>query len=69
MEKKSFEALLSELSEIVKELESGNLSLENSVEKYKKGIALSMECKKRLEEAKQVVAVKMNESGETPFKA
>jgi exodeoxyribonuclease VII small subunit len=69
MEKKSFETLLNELSDIVKELESGVLSLEDSVEKYQKGIALSLECKKRLEEAKQVVAVKMNESGETPLKA
>ena len=51
-----FEELLKELEEIVKELESGNLSLEDSINKYKRGIELSSECKKMLEEAKKVIA-------------
>ena len=36
MEKKSFEDLINELSKIVNDLESGQLTLEESVEKYKR---------------------------------
>lgn len=59
MENKKFEEILTELNEIVKELESGNLSLEDSIEKYKKGMELSNTCKKLLEEAKEVVLKEM----------
>ena len=58
MENKTFEELLKELQEVVNSLESGKLSLEESVEAYKKGMSLSLECKKRLEEAKNVVVTK-----------
>lgn len=67
MENKNFEQLLNELATIVRELESGNLTLEESVTKYKEGISLSVECKKRLEQAKKVVVTKMNENGEESF--
>lgn len=50
-----FEELLKELETIVKELESGNLSLDESISKYQKGIELSNQCKKMLEEAKTVI--------------
>lgn len=56
-----FEDLLKELNEIVQALESGELSLEESIEKYKKGMELSALCKKKLLEAKEVVVKKMNE--------
>lgn len=56
-----FEDLLSELDSIVKELESGSLDLEQSIEKYKQGIELSNKCKKMLEEAKAEVVKKMEE--------
>ena len=59
MENKKFEEILSELNDIVKELESGQLSLEDSIEKYKKGMELSNACKKLLEEAKEVVVKEM----------
>lgn len=50
-----FEELLKELENIVSELESGNLTLDESVKKYQKGIELSNECKKMLEEAKTLI--------------
>lgn len=59
MEQKTFEQLLTELQEVVELLESGKLSLEDSVEIYKKGMALSIECKKRLDNAKEVVVKKV----------
>lgn len=67
MENKSFEELLNELEEIVTLLESNKLSLEESVEKYKRGMTLSLECKKRLDEAKSVIVTKMTDSGEKEF--
>lgn len=64
----TFEQLLTQLSSIVEALESGTLSLEEAVEKYQQGIALSAECKKRLDAAKEVVISKMTPSGEVPLK-
>ena len=56
-----FEDLLSELDRIVAELESGELDLQQSIEKYKKGIELSSQCKKMLEDAQAEVIKKMEE--------
>lgn len=56
-----FEDYLKELSEIVEELESGKLSLEESIEKYKRGLELSNLCKKKLDEAKNVIVTKTDE--------
>ena len=67
MENKTFEELLKELQDIVSSLESGKLSLEDSVKKYQSGMAISLECKKRLDEAKEVVVKKVTENGETDF--
>ena len=54
-----FEDYLKELNEIIKELESGTLSLEESIVKYKRGLELSEYCKKKLEEAKELVVNKV----------
>lgn len=51
----TFEEALDKLNKIVSELESGNLTLEESLEKFKEGVTLSGECKKKLEEARLVV--------------
>ena len=46
-----FEAGLQELETVVKQLESGELPLEQSLELFEKGIKLSEVCRKQLEEA------------------
>ncbi|HHU21618.1 MAG TPA: exodeoxyribonuclease VII small subunit [Acholeplasma sp.] len=56
-----FEELLKELEQIVLELEKGDLSLEESLKKYQRGIELSKLCKEKLEEAKEVVVKNMGE--------
>ncbi|MBQ8515743.1 MAG: exodeoxyribonuclease VII small subunit [Ruminococcus sp.] len=48
----TFEENLSALSEITKKLEEGTLSLEESVELYQKGVALSAQCSQQLEQAR-----------------
>lgn len=67
MENKTFEQLLKELQEIVNNLESGNLSLEESVEAYQKGMTISLECKKKLDQAKEVVVKKVTDKEEVDF--
>lgn len=54
-----FEELMKELEEIVKQLESGNLSLEQAIEKYQRGMELSALCKEKLLNAKELVVQKM----------
>ncbi|MBE6130711.1 MAG: exodeoxyribonuclease VII small subunit [Erysipelotrichaceae bacterium] len=68
MENMTFEQLLAELNNVVELLESGKLSLEESVEVYQKGMALSIECKKRLDAAKEVIVKKVTSEGETNVK-
>lgn len=67
MENKTFEQLIVELQTVVNDLESGKLSLEDSVKAYQKGMELSLECKKRLEQAKEIVVTKMKDGKEESF--
>ena len=53
----SFEKTIEELEKIVKELEEGSLSLDDSVVKYTKGLELSKHAYKLLEEAKSKLSV------------
>ena len=64
----SFEEAVSKLEEIVKKLESGNISLDESIKIYQEGIILSRVCSKKLEEAEgkilSIVNTEKNESEE-----
>ena len=53
----NFENDLKKLQDILEEIESDKLSLEESVEKYKEGVVLSKKCQKSLEDAKQIIKV------------
>ena len=55
---KTFEETMKELEEIVKKLEDGNLSLDESVKEYTKGIELSKHAYSLLEKAKSVLEIK-----------
>ena len=55
MAKESFESNLINLEKIVSVLESGQLSLEESLEKYKKGIDLVKKCNTIIENAEKEV--------------
>ena len=58
-----FESSMKRLDEIVKKLEGNDLSLEESLDLYKEGVELSVECKKSLEKAKlQVKTLAENKS-------
>jgi exodeoxyribonuclease VII small subunit len=53
----SFEAALAELEQVVAEMESGKLSLEDSLLAYKRGAELLSFCRSRLDDAQQQVRV------------
>jgi exodeoxyribonuclease VII small subunit len=60
---KDFEAALSELESIVRRLEQGDLTLENSLALYERGVALSRYCHERLEDVERRIEV-LTERGE-----
>ena len=59
----SFEGCLEELERVVKELESGDLPLERSLELFEKGMELSETCRKQLEEAETRVEMLIRREG------
>jgi exodeoxyribonuclease VII small subunit len=63
-EKKTFEENLADLEEIVKNLETGNVPLEEAMEKFKKGVTLSKELEKTLSEAEETVTKIMTKDGQ-----
>ena len=52
-----FETYLSELQHIVAELENGDLSLEESLKQFEKGITLARQCQTILNEAEQKIEI------------
>ena len=52
-----FEDALSSLESIVEKLESGELSLEESLKAFEEGIRLSRICSKRLDEAERKIEI------------
>lgn len=61
----SFEDAMKELENVVLELESGDLTLDKSIEKFKKGVELSNYCNKLLEDAEKTVTILVEKSDET----
>lgn len=64
MAKDKFEDNLSRLEEIVRKMESGDLSLEDSLKAFEEGIKLSRLCAKKLDEAERRVEVLLKQEGE-----
>ncbi len=61
MSKPSFEENLQTLESLVKKLESGELSLDESVKLYNEGIELAKLCHKELKEAEKIIVKLMND--------
>jgi exodeoxyribonuclease VII small subunit len=60
---KDFEAAIAELETIVKKLEEGDLTLEQSLELYERGVTLSRYCHTRIEDVERRIEL-LNERGE-----
>ena len=62
-EKRSIEEDLSMIEEVIARLESGSLTLEESLEEFKKGVGLVREANERLGEAGKTLKL-LQENGE-----
>lgn len=56
-----FEEKISELEKIVNKLEDGTLSLDESITLFEKGIKLSKDCQKILDDAEKKISVLMED--------
>ena len=61
---KNFEEMIGNLEQIAKDLESGNLSLDESVKKFEEGMEISKECSKILEDAEKRITILTKDSEE-----
>lgn len=53
----SFEEALNELESLVEQLEQGDLSLEQSLKSFERGVGLTRSCQQALKEAEQKVSI------------
>ena len=71
MAKLTFEIAMKQLEQIVQELESGNLSLEDSIKKFEEGIKLSKYCSAKLDETEKKITLLLKDQDgniiEKPF--
>lgn len=59
----NFEKSLRELEALVEKMEQGNLSLEESLKYFERGVALTRSCQKALAEAEQKVQILLESGG------
>lgn len=59
----NFEKDLQELESLVEKMEGGDLSLEDSLVHFERGIALTRSCQKALTEAEQKIQILLAENG------
>jgi len=71
MVKISFEKAMEQLEQIVHDLESGQLPLEEALKKFEEGIKLSKFCSEKLDETEKKIALLMEKANgtvtESPF--
>lgn len=60
-----FEQALEELETLVTAMEEGDMSLEDSLQAFEKGIKLTRDCQSALKQAEQKVQVLLNDNGDT----
>ncbi len=61
----SFEKSLTDLEQIVNRMESGQLTLEESLAAFEKGVSLTRECQTALDQAEQKVQLLLEKDGQT----
>ena len=62
MAKLNFEKAMENLEKIVREIESGDLALEEALKKFEEGIKLSRQCAGKLEESEKKIALLMEKA-------
>jgi exodeoxyribonuclease VII small subunit len=64
--KNTFEASLTALEKIVRRLEQGDLSLEESLKLFEDGVKLSRECQERLNQAERRIEILLKDENGNP---
>lgn len=64
--KQTFETSLQDLEKIVRKLEDGDLSLEESLKLFEDGVRLSRECQERLNQAERRIEVLVHDENGNP---
>ncbi len=64
--KQTFETSLTDLEKIVRRLEDGDLSLEESLKLFEDGVRLSRECQERLNQAERRIEVLLKDENGNP---
>jgi len=64
--KQTFESSLQELERIVRNLENGDLALEESLKLFEDGVKLSRECQERLNQAERRIEILMKDADGNP---
>jgi exodeoxyribonuclease VII small subunit len=64
--KQTFETSLRDLEKIVRRLEDGDLSLEESLKLFEDGVKLSRECQERLNQAERRIEVLLKDENGNP---
>jgi len=59
-----FEKSIAELEALVERMESGDLTLEQSLKDFERGVALTRSCQKALTDAEQKVKILLSRDGE-----
>lgn len=59
-----FEKSLAELEQIVERMEQGELSLDESLKQFERGVALTRSCQSALQQAEQKVAILLRQNGD-----
>ncbi len=65
--KKKFEEKIKELEEIINSLETGEIDLDESIEKYTKAMNLIKECDNELKDVEKQVSKLVSENSEEDF--
>lgn len=60
----TFEEALKRLEEVVQKLEDGDVPLEEAIDLFQEGMALSKRCSQQLDKAEQRIEMLMEENGE-----
>lgn len=58
-----FEDSLAELEQLVSQLEQGDISLEESLKSFERGVSLTHTCQKALQDAEQKVQILLEKNG------
>lgn len=58
-----FEKALAELETLVEKMEQGDLSLEESLKQFERGVTLTRSCQQALDEAEQKVQILLEKDG------